>query len=117
MKKRYKQILIGVLGGFLNGLFGAGGGSLVVPAMEQFLGMDEKKSHATAIAVVFLLSVVSSVFYLKNGFFDTSVWMPVTLGGILGGVVGAKLLAKIPKSWLKMVFGGMIMLTAIKMIF
>ena len=45
--------MIGVTSGVLNGLFGAGGGCVVVPAMEKFLDMDEKKSHATAIAVIF----------------------------------------------------------------
>lgn len=117
MKQYYKQILIGLVGGLLNGLFGAGGGSVVVPAMEVFLGMDEKKSHATAIAVILLLSLVSSVFYLKNGFFDLKLWIPVTIGGILGGLVGAKALAKISKSGLKIVFGGIIMITALKLIF
>lgn len=117
MKKYYKQILIGLVGGLLNGLFGAGGGSIVVPAMEMFLDMDEKKSHATAIAVILLLSAVSSVFYLKHGFFDLKLWIPVTIGGMLGGLVGAKALSRISKSGLKIVFGGIIMITAFKLIF
>lgn len=52
-KKYICYAMIGVTSGVLNGLFGAGGGCVVVPAMEKFLDMDEKKSHATAIAVIF----------------------------------------------------------------
>lgn len=89
----------------------------MVPAMEKFLGMEEKKAHATAIAVILLLSSVSAFFYIRKGFFDFNLWVPLTLGGMAGGAVGAKFLARIPKRWLKILFGGVIMLTAGKLIF
>ena len=117
MKKYAKEIAIGLVTGLLNGLFGAGGGSIVVPVMEMFSGVDEKMYHATAIAIIFLLSCVSSVFYLTHGFFDLKLWIPVTIGGMAGGLVGAKTLAKISKSSLKIIFGGIIMITALKLIF
>ncbi len=116
MYKYWKEIVIGLLTGVLNGLFGAGGGSVVVPAMEKFLGIDEKKSHSTAIAIILLMSIVSSVTYVYKGYFDFKLWLFVTLGGTAGGFVGAKLLGKVPKKWLKIVFGGVICVTAVKMI-
>lgn len=117
IKKYYRHILIGAVSGVLNGLFGSGGGCVVVPAMELVLKMDEKKSHATAIAVILLMSAVSSFFYIRGGFFDFGLWMPVTIGGIFGGAFGAKLLSRISVRWLKIVFGGVIIVTAVKMIF
>ena len=117
IKKYYKHILIGLVSGILNGLFGAGGGSIVVPAMEAFLDIDEKQSHATAIAIIFLMSIVSSYFYVKNGFFDFKLWIPVTIGGVVGGLLGAKVLSKISVKWLKIIFGSVIIITAIKLIF
>lgn len=116
-KKYFRHIMIGIICGFLNGLFGAGGGSVVVPAMEKFLGADEKKSHATAIAIILIMSSVSSYLYIRHGFFDFKLWLPTTIGGIFGGLVGAKLLSKIPKKQLKIIFGSVIIITAIKMIF
>ncbi len=116
-KKHMKEILIGFLTGLLNGLFGAGGGTVVVPAMEKFLNIDSKKSHATAIAVILILSLVSSVIYIRHGYFDINLWFWVSLGGIVGGFVGAKLLAKIPKKWLKIIFGAVILVTASKIAF
>ena len=116
MRKNWKMVVIGVVVGFLNGLFGAGGGSVVVPAMEKFLGVDAKKSHSTAIAIILMMSVVSSVTYVSKGFFDFKLWLWVSVGGIAGGFVGAKLLGKIPKRWLKIGFGAVICVTAVKMI-
>lgn len=116
-KKYYRHISIGLVSGILNGLFGSGGGCIVVPAMEKFLKMDEKKSHATAIAVILVMSAVSSFFYIRGGYFDYKIWIPVTLGGIAGGAAGAAILSKISVRWLKIVFGTVIGITAFKMIF
>lgn len=117
IKKYYRQAAIGLVSGVLNGLFGSGGGCIVVPAMEKFLNMDEKKSHATAIAVILVMSAVSSFFYIRNGYFDFKLWLPVTVGGIVGGAVGAAALSKISVRWLKIIFGTVIGITAFKMIF
>ena len=117
IKKYYRHIIIGLASGLLNGLFGAGGGSVVVPAIEAFLKIDEKKSHATAIAIILIMSIVSSIFYIRGGYFDFGLWLPLTTGGALGGILGAKLLSKIPVKWLKIIFGSVILITAFKMIF
>ena len=117
MKKYKKEIIIGLITGVLNGLFGAGGGSVVVPAMEKFLGIEAEKAHASAIFIILMMSLVSSFFYIRSGFFDFKLWLLASGGGIVGGAVGAKLLGKMPKKWLKIVFGGVIIITAAKMIF
>lgn len=115
-KQHYlRQVIIGLLSGVLNGLFGAGGGSAVVPAMEYFLKMEEKRAHATAIAIILVMSVVSAFVYVRAGHFDFGLWVPVTIGGVAGGLVGAKALSKIPKRWLNILFGAVIIVTALKM--
>lgn len=117
IKKYSIYALIGLASGILNGLFGAGGGCVLVPAMEKFLNTKEKESHATAVGAVLLLSVSSFIFYLKNGQFDTKLWFLTALGGLLGGITGAVFLNKISIKTLKIVFGAIIITTALKMIF
>ena len=117
IKKHWKEGIIGLCTGVLNGLFGAGGGSVVVPAMEKFLGIEEKEAHASAILVILVMSAVSSFIYVRQGFFDTKLWLYTSIGGVVGGMVGAKLLARIPKKWLKIGFGVVILITAVKLIF
>lgn len=117
LKKRCKEAVIGLLAGFLNGFFGAGGGSALVPLVEKFLGLEAHKAHATAIPVILLFSLVSAFLYVRQGFFDFRIWMYVSIGGIAGGFIGAKFLKKVPKKWLKIGFGAVICITAVKMIF
>ncbi len=115
-KNRWKEAVIGLVAGFLNGFFGAGGGSALVPMAEKFLGIEEHKAHATAIPVILLFSIVSAFLYVRQGFFDFKIWMYVSIGGIAGGLVGAKFLKRVPKKWLKIGFGAAICITAFKMV-
>lgn len=118
MKKDFlKSSAIGFVAGFCNGLFGSGGGTVAVPAMEKFLGVEEHKAHATAIAIILPLTVISAVLYVVKGYFEFSLAWQVSLGGVAGGVVGAYLLKKIPTPWLRKIFGVFIMAAAVRMVF
>lgn len=115
MKEKLKYGQIGFAAGFLNGLFGAGGGVVVVPLLEH-TGIEAKKAHATSIAVISALSVVSSIFYYLRGqliFGNIIGYLPT---GVLGAVLGALVLKKIPNLLLRRIFGGMMILSAVRLI-
>lgn len=113
---KVRNALIGLLTGILNGLFGSGGGTVAVPAMEKFLGVEDKKAHATAIAVILPLSVVSLFIYLGKLDIEWKMVLAVSSGGVAGGYVGARLLQKISNRWLHVVFGGFMLMAAARMI-
>ena len=118
IKKNFlKTAIIGVTIGLCNGLFGSGGGTVAVPVMEKFLGLDEHKSHATAIAIILPLTIVSAVIYIYKGFFNFNLAWQTSLGGVAGGVIGAFLLKKIPSSLLRKIFGVFIIISAVRMVF
>ncbi len=108
--------IIGAATGLANGFFGAGGGSLLVPAMERYMNVEEHKAHATAIAVILPLSVISAFLYIRKVNIDISLLLWVLPGGIAGGYAGARLLGKIPKKWLHIIFGGFMIAAAVRMV-
>ncbi len=112
-----KIILIGLGIGLCNGLFGAGGGMIAVPSMVHFLKLDEHDAHATTIAVIFPLVSLSAYIYFRNGFLDMEKVVPVAIGGILGGIVGAFLLHRISSKWLHRIFALFMIGAAVRMIF
>ena len=114
--KNIKTALIGIITGFANGLFGSGGGTIVVPCMEKYLGVDAHKSHATAIAIILPLSVLSAGIYIFKADVPWKETLLVSAGGIIGGVAGAKLLNKISSRKLHIIFG-LAMLAAAVMMF
>lgn len=118
MGKNWKKLVIGTVTGFANGLFGSGGGTIVVPAMERFLGTEEHKAHATAIAIILPLSILSLAIYLwKTGLGEVwQVALCASAGGLAGGIVGAKLLSKVSGIRLHRIFGGFMLAAAVRML-
>ena len=115
MKK--KIIPIGIIVGFANGLFGAGGGALLVPALQKFLDFETRKSHATTVAVILPLSAVSAGIYIWGIDIDWKIVFLVSAGGVCGGILGAKLLSKLSSWWLNILFGLFLAGGAIRMLF
>ncbi len=115
-RKFYISALIGLLTGAANGLFGAGGGTILVPCMERFLNIKPQKAHASAIAVILPLSVISAVFYILKGSILPDCVVLTSLGGIIGGFIGARLLNKFTGKWLHRIFGAFMIMAAVRMI-
>lgn len=107
----------GIVSGFLNGLFGSGGGTVIVPFLEIFLKADPKKSHATAILIIFGFTVVSLIFYGFSGRLDFPLAFKVSSGGIIGGFLGAKLLNKLSFNAIHKIFGAFMIIAAVRMVF
>ena len=111
------KILIGLVTGVANGLFGAGGGTILVPSLQKFLKIKTHRSHATAIAVILPLTLLSIFFYRNSGKLDWGVLLWISLGGTIGGFLGAKLLNKLSSKWLHRIFGLFMMAAAVRMVF
>lgn len=112
-----KSIIIGVIAGFINGLFGSGGGTIVVPGLVFILGLPQNKSHATALMIILPLSILSSIIYCNNQLIDLPITLKVSIGAIIGAYIGAKTLNKIPNKWLRKGFGFFMIIAAIRMVF
>ena len=115
--KNMKTAILGIISGIANGLFGSGGGSIIVPGMQKFLDIDQHKSHATAIAIILPLTIVSTIVYLYKHDANWSAILWVSIGGTVGGFIGARLLNKISGNLLHKVFGAFMIVAALRMIF
>ncbi|WIV10735.1 sulfite exporter TauE/SafE family protein [Proteiniborus sp. MB09-C3] len=115
-KSKIKLLLIGLIIGLVNGLFGSGGGTIAVPALVLMLGLDQHKAHATAISIIFPLSLISSFLYFRHGVLNLKIAAIVTLGGIIGSYIGARNLTKVPSNILRKVFGIFMIIAAIRMV-
>ncbi len=110
-------VLAGLAVGVVTGLFGAGGGMLTVPALTFIAKLDEKHSHATAIAIILPLCLISSVVYAIGATFENGVVLPTVIGVTIGGVIGALLLKKMSDGAISFLFYALMLFAGLKMIF
>ncbi len=104
MKKNIKKIFIGFMAGIVSGMFTSGGGLILVPAFIYILKMEPKKARATSVFCILPMVITTSIFYSKNKLINWKIGIYCAIGGIIGGLVGAKLLNKISDKYLKLIF-------------
>lgn len=107
--------MAGLASGFLNGLFGAGGGMVAVPMLHS-AGLSTRESHATSIAIILPLTLASSFLYYQQGQLSFSDALPYLPGGLVGALVGAWLLKKVNPIWLHRLFGLLILFAAVRLL-
>lgn len=117
IKKKVLLALSGCAVGAVNGIFGGGGGMVVVPLLTGVAGKPPLVAHATAILVILPVSLASAAVYLWGGHFDTELFLSVGLGVLAGGYAGAKLLRAISPSAATIAFAAVMFAAGVRMIF
>lgn len=105
MRLNGKYLLAGGAAGLVNGLFGGGGGSVLVPLLSRLCGLDQRRSFATSVAVILPLCLLSVVIYVLRGGLELAAAWPYLAGGTVGGWLGGKLFKGVQIRWLRRGFG------------
>jgi len=107
---------VGLAAGFLSGLFGIGGGILIVPGLVLVLRMDQRVAHGTSLAAILPIAVAGVVGYALENALDWSAALLVTAGGVVGAVFGTRLLGRLPERTLRLAFAAILAATAIRLL-
>jgi len=116
VKKSFFLFFLGGIIGIINGFFGGGGGVVGVPVLEKFLKIENKKAHATCLAVILPLSIISAGVYVYSGIIDSKLFMFIGSGVILGGVVGSLLLKILPAKIVRIIFALLLLVGGVRLI-
>ena len=108
-------LLVGLIGGAFSGAFGVGGGIVMVPLMLWLLGFDQRRAAATSLAAIVLSSISGSITYFATGHVDVVAGLIVGAGGIIGSLIGARLLRILPIVWLRWGFILLLVVIAVRM--
>lgn len=111
-----RDVGVGAGAGVVSGLFGVGGGLVLVPYLVLVRGWEQKRAQATALVMVAMAATAGLVPYAWS---DTVVWTAaaaVLAGGLLGAVVGSAVVARV-RSWvLQVAFAALLVVAALRLV-
>ena len=111
-------IIVGILSGVLAGVFGVGGAIFVIPALVFILGMNQHEAQGTSLAFMLPpVGILATWNYWKAGNVNWKVALILSLTFVVGAYLGSHISINIPDKILRRLFGGLMILIALKMIF
>ena len=100
MKQKIKTGIAGGLAGIVNGLFGAGGGMILVPLLTGLTNLEEDQVFPASVSIIFPMCIVSLVIGSAGNSLPILTALPYLLGSICGGLLAGIGDKKIPVKWL-----------------
>jgi uncharacterized membrane protein YfcA len=110
-----RLVLIGLAAGFLSGLFGVGGGILIVPALMLLVSFDQRIAAGTSLAAIVPMSIVGVVSYALGGSVDWVAAALLAAGAIVGAQAGSHLLSRLPRRALRWGFIGFLLVVIVSL--
>ncbi|HEY7738482.1 MAG TPA: sulfite exporter TauE/SafE family protein [Candidatus Limnocylindria bacterium] len=108
--------LIGLVGGVLSGLFGIGGGVVIVPLLILFAGLTAKQAAGTSLAALLLpVGLLGVVEYWRAGYIDVRLAALVAVGILIGAFIGARLAIGLPNEVIQRAFGVLLVLIGLRL--
>jgi uncharacterized membrane protein YfcA len=111
-------IALGLAAGVLSGLIGIGGGIIIVPTLVLLFGLTQQQAQGTTLALMVPpIGILAAWAYYQQGLVNLKIAGFVCVGFVLGGFLGAKFATGLSNEVLQRVFGVVLLLVALKMIF
>ncbi len=107
-----KAAASGIVVGFLKGLFGVGGGFLIVPALTLLLGLPMATAAATSLVVIVANSAAAFIAHLGDTTIDVTTAVAFTVAAIVGSVVAGRLASRLPGHRVRRWFAVLVLLVA-----
>ena len=108
-------VIVGLAAGLLSGIFGVGGGVLIVPGLMLVAKMEQRRAHGTSLAAVLPIAVTGLVTYLTYDNVDWWVAACLVGGALPGALLGTKWLATVNKKVLTWLFIAVALASALRL--
>ncbi len=111
-------LILGLAAGFLSGLVGVGGGIIIVPALVYFMSYSQQQAQGTTLFMFLLpIGILGVMNYYKAGFIEFKTAAIIAVTFIAGSYFGSKMAITLDQKTVKQIFGALIILVGIKMVF
>ena len=101
-------LIAGGLAGAVNGLFGAGGGMILVPLLTLLTNLDDKSIFPASVAIILPICAISLIITLQPDVIPWHTALPYLIGSAVGGFAAGLISKKLPTIWLHRILGSLI---------
>jgi uncharacterized membrane protein YfcA len=108
MRRTLQLAVIGTAAGFYSGLFGIGGGVVIVPLLVLWLGYGEREATGTSLAAIVVMAAAAAVLQAGYGNVRAGYGLAVGVPAVGGVLVGTWLQQRIPIRWLTLGFAALL---------
>ncbi len=112
-----RAVLVGLAAGLVSGLFGVGGGILIVPGLVFLVGMDQRLAHGTSLAAIAPIAAAALVGYWLDALVFWEATPLLIAGSVVGAFIGTLLLDRVPIRTLQVGFAVLALVTAVRLFF
>ena len=110
-------VFVGVLAGVFAGMFGIGGGLIIVPALVLLYGMKQHAAVGTSLGAILLpVGAMGAWVYWKNGNVNVAYSALLAAGLLIGAFLGAKLVEPVSDLTLRRMFGAFLLVVSVKLL-
>jgi len=110
-----RAIALGLLAGTVGGLFGVGGGIIVVPGLVLWLMFSQHQASGTSVATIVASAGAALISFAVDGSVDWRAAVLVTVGAVVGAAIGTRILHLIPAKVLTRSFSVLLLVAALRM--
>lgn len=111
-------ILLGLAAGIFSGMFGIGGGTILIPALVFLFGLTQHQAQGTTLAILIPpIGLLAALRYWQAGNVKLAMAGFICLGFFIGGLLGANLIHNVSDPQLKKLFGFYLLFVSAQMIF
>lgn len=111
-------VILGLVAGTFGGLFGIGGAIIIIPALVYLFGLTQHQAQGTTLAIMVApVGLLAAMRYYQSGNVNLSIAIFICLGFFVGGFIGAHFVQYVPGLLLKKMFGVLLLLISMQMIF
>jgi len=111
-------IILGLIAGVCGGMFGIGGGSILIPALVYLFGLTQHQAQGTTLAVMVPpIGLLAALRYYYSGNVKLNMVAFICAGFFIGGLIGAQFIQSLPDLLLKRLFGVFLLVVSLRMVF
>ena len=114
---QFMYVILGIVAGIFGGMFGIGGGTILIPALVYLFGLTQHQAQGTTLAIMVPpIGLLAALRYYYSGNVKLGMAGFICLGFLVGGLIGANFVQNLSDPLLKRLFGVYLLFISVEMI-